>query len=480
MDEEYELRFGVVIFDDETEPGAGWASSCLNGRPGPAKRIAGHNELPTDTIWWSNISYEHFFRGRSEPWRNPNLRHDKYLVVGPKDVLREWGHDPTNIDPDFVCTFNAQAFERIMRIAWRLLSDANPKARIENVFQGKTLREDLRPLLPGMEYPKLEAADVFKSGQAWEEFTATGVRGPRGGKWVVLRRPRVSYGMAMLNTPVPTGPYDFLTRHDLRQLSKDRVQYVKDSKRPCVADVSVIKIQPEVAPIYGFGAATDKDKRVMRSWVAGPEFEILAKFAEVEVRSLYQAAEYRAMVPEMIEPVREFLDDKFTDFSWAAGIVVESLWRAVTLGESKGKAGPMSAGESRAMTSWQGLWLRAADKSQMFKNSMRLAELGYAVLSYGLGWVRCMVGEEEVANLIKDGLSLGLLPLLSDVPDKIFGDVRSAPWDKDDKRSESLSRLVIGKQSQMLWKLDKVPTLIGSEERREYVRKLQGDQRKAG
>jgi hypothetical protein len=468
---EIDRKFGVVIFDDDQEPGAGWAAVA---DPNPNKiaprRIAGHNELSNDTIWWTNISYAHFFKGQSEPWRNPVLRHDKYLVISQADVLREWGYDPTSIEPDFVSRFCAQVFDRIMRISWGLLSDVNPKLRIEQGFQGKTLREDLRSLLPELEYPKLEAAESMKSGQAWEEFTATGVRGPRGGKWVMLRRPRLGYSMSMLQTPVPKGPYEYLSRGDLRSKAPDRVAYVKGLKVPAMVELSVQNIQPEVAPIYGFGASIDKDKRTPRSWVSALEFDILARFAEVDVRSLYQAGTYWAMVPDMNESVKDFLSDKVTGYSWSAGIVAECLWRAVSLGEDKGKAGPQRDGEARAQTSWQGLWIRAADKTHMFQMSMRLTELGYAVLSYGLGWVRCQVGEEEISNLIRDGLSMGLVPQLSDVPEGTFTDGRFN-WPADEDRSMAFARFTVMRDSTILWLLDKVPTLPAAQ-RAPYIREV--------
>ncbi len=403
-------KFGLVQFDDEQDPGAGWAAVAGQA----ARRIMGSNELATDTIWWTNIPYDHFYR-RSEAFRNPNLRHDKYLVVSPKDVLKDWGYDPEAVDSHFVCQFGAQAFDRVMRLSWSLLSFKHPKMRIEEAFTGKTLREDLRSLIPELDYPKGEAASVLKSGNAWEEFTATSVRSPKGARWVTLRRPRLSYAMEMLQTPVPRGPFEYRARADLKGNAKARVAQVKAMTEPCMVEVTVNSIQPEVAPIYGFGAAVDKDKRVNRNWVAHPEFSLLTTLAEVDVRSVYVGREYWAMVPDMCEGVSEFLSDKVMELSWSAGVVAECLWRSVPLGEDKSKAGPLRTGEERAMTSWPGVWVRAADKSTMFLLSMRLTELGYAVSSYGLGWVRVSVTDDEVVNLIKDGLTLGLLPSLSEV-----------------------------------------------------------------
>jgi hypothetical protein len=122
------------------------------------------------------------------------------------------------------------------------------------------------------------------------------------------------------------------------------------------------------------------------------------------------------------------------------------------------------------MTSWPGVWVRAADKSTMFLLSMRLTELGYAVSSYGLGWVRVSVTDEEVVNLIKDGLTLGLLPSLSEVPDGAFQSPRDYNWGGDE-RARNVVAFTLMKNREALWLLDKAPLYHG-EKRKEYLRRL--------
>lgn len=457
-------RYGCVLFDDPNDPSSGWAA-VPGGKPG---RVGGWNELATDTIWWTNVPYDMFYR-RTEVWRVPTLRHDKYLVVSPQDVLREWGYDPATVEPGFTAEMCAMIFERIMRMSWMLLSEVNPKMRVEQAFTGKTLREDLRPLLPELDYPKGEAATVMKSGQAWEEFTATGAKGPKGGRWVMLRRPRLQYAMHILQTPVPKAPFEFVSRADLRRETEDRVKYVLEHEQPMMVEVNIYQMQQEIAPIYGFGNAIDKDKKVPRSWVAHPEFTVLAKHADLEVRGLWKGREYWALVPDLPQAVKDFLSDKYSDFSWTAGVIAETLWRSVVLGEDKAKAGPLRDGEERAQTSWPGLWMRAHDKASMFSVSLRLAELGYAVLSYGLGWVRCCVGEDEIAQLMKDGLSLGLMPQLVDVPEGVWrGD--QIGWGGD-RGSQLLAGLTMTRQSPLIWNLDKIP-LLPPERRKDAVKKF--------
>src|SRR3546814_21124936 len=130
-------RFGLVLFDDPKDPSSGWAA--VAGEESP-RRIGGPNELSTETIWWTNISYEFFFK-KTEAWRNPWLRHDKYLVASPSDVLREWGYDPKEVSSDFVCQFVAKAFGRVMQLAFKIVREADPRVRMDAEIGRASCRE---------------------------------------------------------------------------------------------------------------------------------------------------------------------------------------------------------------------------------------------------------------------------------------------------------------------------------------------------
>lgn len=445
-------QFGVVFFDEEADPTAGWAAVA----GGQAYRISGVNELSTDVIWWTNISFENFFKS-TEAWRSPWLRHDKYLVVSPKDVLQEWGVDPKTIGGDYSATLVSGLFNRVMVLAFRLIRDVEPRARMEEVFIGRFLREDLRRLLPEAEYPKGEAASIVKSGHAWQEFTRTTVRGIKGARWIMLRKPRLAYAHEMLQTPIPKGPFEFYGRSDLRKHAKDKLNWVLHNDNPCLAEVAINRLDADVAPIYGFGNATDQDKRIQRSWVAHPELIVMSKFAEIDVKSVYMGHEYDLIGPRLPEAVKDFLSDKYTELSWSGGVIAETLWRAAALGEEKA-SNKSSNEDDRASSSWQGVWIKGADKANMFLTAMQMTEIGYSVVSYGLGWVRVMALEEDIPDLIRDALSYGLVPNLLDVPEGMYNMNSSIPWGGD-KFSLYPAKLVVSANRNMLWNLDKLPLL---------------------
>jgi hypothetical protein len=457
-------NFGMAVFDDPKSPGAAWIA--VNG--GEAKRVDGIHHLSTGTLWWSNLPYEDFFRG-TEAHRNLWLRHDAYLVVKPKDVLTEWDYDPAATPPDIIATVCSQLFARIMRLAFKLAKECNDKTTMMTLFLGKTLRDDLRVMLPKAEYPSGEAAAIMKAGQAYTQFTKTAVRGVKGGKLFLLRRPRIAYALEMLTTPVPQGPFQFQSRSALRTLSPDRVDWVRSTDKPCMVEVNVDSMQGDVAPVYGFGNSTDRDRRTPRSWISHPEFLVMSSFSELDVRSAWVGGEYQQLNLQLPEPVRKFLSDPHADSSWSAGIIAESLWRAACLADNaKQDRGHVKV--DRPETSWRGAWIMAADKASGFMSAMKLTDMGYSVASYGYGWVFCQVTDDQIPDLLRDGLSIGMVPRLFDVPAGMFTLEGEIPWGGD-KKSRGPSHMTVTKMTQMMWNLDKLPLYEG-EQRDAMLRKI--------
>lgn len=458
-------KFGVVCFDDDKDPGVGWA--CVAG--GKPDRISGPDELSTGVIWWSNIKYD-FFYNKSEIWRKTWLRHDKFLVVDHAGVLKDWNYDPKTVDAPFLCSFVATVFDRVMRIAHSLIREVDPRKTMETIFTGKSLRDDLRVVLPEPEYPKSEAASIMKTGLGFDEFTPTGMRAPKGCVFISLRKPRMLYATEMLQVPLPKGPFEHKSRTELREMNTDRVGLIRDMQQPCMVEIAIEKIAPEIAPIYAFGSATDKERRTVRSWVSHPEFHMLHRIADIDVRAAWIGREYGSLIGELPDPIKEYLSDKKNETSWSAGIVAETIWRAATLAEEKWKVGSLREGEDRAGTSWQGAWMKGADKVSMFLTALDLAKLDYAVLSYGLGAVHCGVPEESVKDFLNDALSLGLIPKMFDVPDGLYEEDHPVQWGGD-ARSHSYAHFLACKKQTLLWNLDRVPSLPESQ-KNQFVKDL--------
>src|SRR5690606_12270648 len=113
---------------------------------------------------------------------------------------------------------------------------------------------------------------------------------------------------------------------------------------------------------------------------------------------------------------------------------------------------------------------KGADKNSMFMTALELSKMDYAVASYGLGWVQCSVPEESMAAFLRDGLSLGLLPNLLDVPDNLANPQIPVQWGGD-KRSHSYAQFLVEKKRDLLWNLDRVP-MIKEDKRNNFIANL--------
>jgi hypothetical protein len=78
---------------------------------------------------------------------------------------------------------------------------------------------------------------------------------------------------------------------------------------------------------------------------------------------------------------------------------------------------------------------------------------------------------------IRDGLMLGLVPQILDVPDNVFSKEISNPW-QGDPRAAVYAWLVLRKQHILLWNLDQIP-LLDKPKRNEAVKRIKASIGKA-
>jgi hypothetical protein len=276
--------------------------------------------------------------------------------------------------------------------------------------------------------------------------------------------------MEMLQTPMPTGPFEPVSRRNFKQYGSDIVGFLKNTDNPCMIELDLEGIDPDIGPVYGFSNSTNKQAKQSRSWVPHNEFEVLSRYANMSIRSFYMGREYGSLISKLPDAVQEFLMDKTLDSSWTAGIVSETLWRAATLKEATDQAGKATDGEDRAGTSWEGAWIRGQDKISMFLPALELHRRNYVISSYGLGWVNARVTEEMRTDFLNDALSLGLVPAMNDIPAGLFHQEVPIQWGGD-VRSRVLAQYQSSKNIKILWNLDRLPTLPPGE-RKKYIMHL--------
>jgi hypothetical protein len=445
-------RFGVVLFNNPEDPKVGWAS--IAGEP--SQEITSAHELPGDTLWLTNLGYEEF--RNSKLYLNPWLRADYYLPIKFKDLMAEWGVSPADSPHAYTASFSSTLFQRIMSIAWRLMKENNPGLDRSRAFLAPSLREDLRVLVPKLDYPTDDAWHVLTKGQAMKDFTPLSIRAPKGGKSFMLRRPRLSHALDLLASPVPKGNFEWVSKNAMRGM--DRVAWVRQCERPLMVNASHLGLLnngagSEIADVFGYGNNADKKNAVQRNWMAHPEFMVMSSFAKLDVMGAWRAQEYQCLNLLLSPTVTEFLSNRYSEMSWSAGIVAEALLRATFLGDPSPKKNIPGEAE-RPNVSWQGVWLKAIDRMMMFTTAMSLHRAGFSVQSYGVGWVQCSVTDDQIPDLVHEAMSLGLVPRYLDIPDGLFQPNQPLPWNGD-TRGAGFAGLVARKNQKMLWNLDRIP-----------------------
>ncbi|WP_310622290.1 hypothetical protein [Flexibacterium corallicola] len=462
-------RFGVVFFDDVDDPNSGWA--CLGGGPDTKpKRISGPEDLSTSAIWWCNVDLKSG-DNRLEFWRLSQLRPNYYLPIKLARLLAEWSIDMQTAPPSAVTQFAAVLFTRIMTLSYRLIQNIDPDRKASDIFVGMRLAEDYVQIMPTPLYPKDEAASIMQAGKAFEHFTATSIPPRKSSRLYTVIKPRIPYALEMLRTPIPhfDKPFEFVSRRKLQKFGPNIISHLQSLNKPAMAEISVERIDGELAKIFGFAASTSRAKRSQRSWVTTPEFSSLARHAEIEVNSAWIGESYTTYMDHLPHPIKAFLTSPASGVSWSAGIVAETIWRATGLADSTG-FGMGSPISENAKTSWQGAWIRGADKISMFETAWKLTQQEHSVISYGSGWLHASVFDEEKTEFQRDALSVGMYPSMLSVEPKEFSMDEKIQWGGA-PNAYLLVAIHMACKNKILDQLDMAP-LQPRKTQEEYVRNL--------
>lgn len=460
--DEEDLRFGAVSFDDPKDPTSGWMA--IEGDE-KAKRVDALHQMPSDVIFWTNIPYKEFFSGAGRT--RSNLRHAEYLVCKPGEILAEWGF-AENTSSATTPTLMAVMFARIAKLAFGIAVKCNPSLRMSTFFTGTTLINDVSSFLPDAEFAENEAVETCVADRGFVRLTVTGARGPKGSPTFKLRHPRLSYARNLLETMSPVGPFSFV---DVEEISKKRsnvASWLCSQSKPFVAEIAVDDGLPDEATIYGFGNSTSKNK-LIRNWVSTPELkELLTVYKKITVRNIWMGEKYQRLSDVLPEPVMKFVRAKISFGSWSAGIVAETIWRALCAPDSRRRV----PGEQRPDTSWRGAWLIAHDKVASYRAAKYLYDRNHIAPMYGYGWLNCAVPPDVVDDLIRDGLACGVIPPMIDVPDNFMRAGDAYSWGGDPE-SKPLTDCILQKRQKLAWNTDEVRVLPPGPKRDELKAKIQ-------
>ena len=385
----YIPRIGAVVLDTP-RGGQGW-SSIPGGIPEKIKALA---SLTSDTIWWLNVPYKIFFEQGFTAGAG-NFRHDKWFNIGQQDVLRETcltREAPSSADAAETLSFTA---ETIALLAEQLAESCAVPASM--VLRAHSLAKGLTSLIGDA----VLVPEEFRQKLGADENSASFVRtaaNKTGKRTVRFTRPRLSYVIDVLNTPVPKGAVAWA-----RPVPTDPMSDIRRALNPVIADITISKADPRRAGLYNFSQA-ENGGGLPRTTAAHPELIALDGFAVVQVHSLWAGDGYVKAIDTLPTAIRSFLRDPGCSVSWSGGILAMELLRALM-------APRQNRHREKCMT-WRGVFLKANARVLAFSNAFSLSSEGFMPAAYGCGWMDVQIPDDPThdIHLLMAALRLGYLP----------------------------------------------------------------------
>lgn len=359
------IRFGAVLFDTNA-PESGWAS--VEGKS--AYRIQGVGDLDSDVRWWSSLTYQDFFGVSGLP--QTILKRSDYLKTDMQQLMKELGLESRFVTPAESVEVLSEIFNRVMRLARDFYGIGG------NGFAALTLWEELAPHLMGDDVSISSEMDNA-SARCYQSWVWCPQKRLKNADWISLRRPRLTHVLDILTTQVPSRTWDFV---DAGKMGNNRIDWLMAQNRPALAMVAINKIQPEMAPVIGYGGG----KAGERGWMALPEIEYMLKYANVRIEAAFISSGY-----EDIQPKRELqIGGEMGGTSISIGLLSECYLAAIYSPRFK-KVMTRDGKPSEKLVSPRVAWLNAKERAISFNMSLPFHDEGFRVTGYGGGRISLAV-----------------------------------------------------------------------------------------
>ena len=422
-----EAGFGCVFFDREddgtgrVEPryGKGWFS--IEGQR--AERFADPRQLDQDVRWLTNLDKKQFWLTNAVS--NKTLRHSGYLrlELGPR--MKEAGLLVQELDPAGVCERLSEIYSRLSRLArthYGILE-----------FREPDLKEQLARAMAINDQPiSMEVDEALR--RSWQEVVSLTLPGQEPKRGMIFRRPRLAHAKALLQTPIPSGGWEFL---DARSLPAEggRLDWLFAKNRPFLAKVKVgeafaTEQSQQVAKLLSFSDPLASGiRRRERDWMCSNELFYWAQHARIEPLAVFMAEAAKPMPsnPGLLEL------GPLSEHSLSLGLIAESHWMALA---SRARH---PAARSAALVSPRAAFLRAADRFLCFCSALEMQSRGFEPISYGMGAVSVAFKGDMSVKALGDALQqAGLL-----APAGLFESLR-LKIDNDKAASQALGEKARG------------------------------------
>lgn len=413
---------GFVLFDDETAHDTGWV--LAEGEP--LQRISGTAELSSDTVWWTNLSYE---TANLSGLQGARFRRGTYFSHDIHRIWQELGVDegpeqPIRVRCDSVFEGACESslhlrlhlanwvFRKTMEVTSDFLPLTVPP--LNDLAHG--IRERIFPdwnrFFVDEPPPEFYRDALEAANKAYQPVPRMVMQ--ESGESILpktLRLPvdRAYHAWMLLHMPVPIGGWRNL-QDGVRILNRKPDGFVRQwllENPGALLRVTMKRCSEEMEPIVNYGANIDRNAR-SGHWLTSVELESLMDHCEFnlhegvlaeKVLSPLDFLEKQGLRPEHL--TEEILAARAPSYPFH--IFMDNLWRAFCgpiPRAPKGQKNPFAA------------FLRSADRMVLMQRAAILHRKGIQVVGYGSGGVLIQPPKSDPRNWVADILSAGLLPPL--------------------------------------------------------------------
>ncbi len=415
------IRYGFVLFDDDHTHDTGWVL-----REGdPLLRIVSTAELSSDTVWWTNLSYE---AANLSGLQGARFRRGTYLSHDVSRIWQELGLDEgadygLRIRPDSVfdgkCDNGLElrlrvanwVFRKTIEIANDFLPFAAPP--LNDLAHG--LRERIFPewrrffideAPPEYYRMALEAADKYYQPVP-RTISPSGDSEAPLPKTIRLPVDRVYHAWTLLHMPIPIGGWRDL-KDGVKLLNRKSPEFIREwlmSNPGALLRVTMKRCSEEMESIINYGANIERNAR-SGHWLTAIELDSLMDHCEFTL--------HECVIAEKVQTPIEFLEKRgvmSTPITWDLckvrspsypfHLFMDNLWRSFCgpiPRMPKGQKNPFSA------------FLRSADRMILMRRASSLQQKGIAVVGYGSGGILIQSPRGQPQDWLPALLSAALLP----------------------------------------------------------------------
>ena len=372
-----------MLYDDPNECTSGHAS--VNGTP--ATYVRQHSDLANNVIWITNGAFSQYI---TQGHRNVhNLRAPGFFRTQIPQIGADLGLDMHGVNAANV----APTISLIASRTFKLLAECY-EWKPNELANADTLHENIKSRFPrdsGLNNPALERAlqAAFQTDSALSraDFIPNSV-------FLTMRINRMAHARRVMSCPVPDDAWEYVPGVKLPDAAKDRLAFCLSHETPILAEVVVdmSRADSQYAALAAFGQKASA-RMALREWVSHPELIWLARFAPVEIKSVFRAHHYKALPARMHLP-EALLSDPLLELSYSAGLVAENHWFALASDEYNKLT-------KRKSVSTRAVWLRAADRALCFSLAKRAMDRGFTVTGYGSGAIRVRLQRSELLQALE-------------------------------------------------------------------------------